>query len=307
MPTVCYGMNGSFIALPPTRFPTSLKWTVSQLLHEDRVIEAREMSYKVNQIDNVGIEAEALVREKGTIFHPRPWLMIEAIEQEVGGDFQKVQQVIAENSDALCDEYGWDRSKKLMVTFLPWEAEVPYMPARWGFFSSRNPYDKICLPYHLLANELLLISTFRHEVTHYITRNVCSGREARWVTEGLATINENRNYTPIIAKMKEATVWFDPTRVDALLTSDNRDQALQENIHFAYAQSNALVRTLIAQKGHPLFKDFLAAIGHETLWSDASWKILGTSYTSGALSHVYKISEHEFFRDIGHQLKSGKI
>lgn len=293
------------MAFPYRFYDTS--WAPRQLYLEDNVVGAFKMAEETGITDSNGFYAEAKVREEGTQFHPRPWLIIEAIESEVKDSLAHCIDIISDQCEQLSKEFGWDNSKSTLVALLPVEMESPWMPGRWGYFVAKVPYNKICLPYHLVNQEEGLIRTIRHEFTHNITNNVCNGNESRWVTEGIATYNEGRRYKDERKAFAHGDKWLEPSHLEGILAHDNRDPDRAHDIQLGYMQANLLVQYLIHLNGMDGFKDFLHAIGNESIWAVTENKLLGISLTGGALHHVYKLSEPKLFEIVRELLIKGEL
>jgi hypothetical protein len=179
---------------------------------------------------------------------------------------------------------------------LPQDVEAPWMPGRWGYFVDKDPYDKICLPHHLLANPGELVRTTRHEFMHDITLNLSSGKASRWLSEGLSTYAEDRRDPKAVLDFQTgAADWANPVDLVGLLTVDNRREEMQRSIHLAYAQSNLIVRYLVSQYGETELGSLLQTLGDESFFGSLQTELMSRSHVDTALRKQLHLSEMELF------------
>ena len=170
------------------------------------------------------------------------------------------------------------------------------MPGRWGYFVDKEPYDKICLPHHLLGSPKHLREAIRHEFMHDITLNLCSGHDPRWFAEAMATLVEGRVNRASWAYFQSVPRdWHGPTELVSAHASDHREAGSADAVTLAYDQSSFLALYLFQNGGVDKLKALLHAIGDESLFHNLERIALGRTRADVALRHIYGWSEDELF------------
>jgi hypothetical protein len=269
---------------------------VRELYLTDLVVEALQEAERLGGQDSNDLYAEAEVRSSGSQRNLRDWLSLEAIESEVPHNLSEVSAIVARECEALSDRFGWDHREHTLVSLLPKDVEAPWMPGRWGYFVDKEPYDKICLPYHLTIDLPNLRRTIQHEFMHVITWNLTDGHAPRWLSEAMSTYAEDRLDAAVWKGLKTGSAnWMTLSEVDALVSADNRDEKKRAAISFAYTQANLVARYLAATGGDPKIGVLLRAIGDESFLHNLEGALLARSRTDSALRRIYGISEHDLF------------
>ncbi|MES1228193.1 MAG: hypothetical protein ABUL72_05940 [Armatimonadota bacterium] len=286
---------------------------VRRLYYEDKVEEALFEASKLGGHDGSGrdnnyLYAEAETRREGTPLKLRPWLTLEVIESEISEHLQPIGEILGSECEALSRQFRWDNSEATWVTILPKGVEAPWMPGRWGYFIDKVPYDKICLPYHLVLDLPELRRTIRHEFMHDITLNLSQGRASLWVEEAFSTYAEDR-FVPghWVGFQKGALDWLNPNELNTMLSNDHRQPHLHASISTAYSQANFIARYLDAKFSSLTFGDFLTTLGHKTLLETVGEGLFSRSPVDTALHKVYHRSEGQVFAEALEWVKATRL
>lgn len=269
---------------------------VRDLYYHDRVEEAyREAEQRGFQdINNIFAEAEA--RRAGAQHKVRPWLTVEAIPDQIGDSLPGVIDIVVRECEDLSARFGWDHREATFVAFLPAEAEQPWMPGRWGYFVDKIPYDKICLPWHLVKDYRELSRTVRHEFMHGITLNLGNGHAPSWLSEGLSTLVEGGYVNSSARGWRSGKLeWMTAGELNRVTSLDDREAAHLSPRIAAYDQANAVVSFLANEGGDRRLENLLRTIGDDSWRHGLEERILGRSRTDLALREVYGVSESEAF------------
>lgn len=272
-------------------------WAATRALYlEDLVEDALVEADRLGGFDSNEIHAEAEVRAHGQVWNPRAWLMVEALPDAIPDDFDPLVETIALTCEELSSAFRWNQQESTLITFLPSQFEVDWMPARWGYFVDKKPYDKICLPHDLLRNKLELRRAVRHEFMHDISWNKTNGHDPRWLSEALATLAEDRlNADSWDAFRRDPKLWLSPTELVGMLGADQRRSDGTRGIRLAYDQASFIARYLADRGGTPKLADLLEAIGNESILRNVELLALNRTRTDGALRHIYRLSEDACF------------
>lgn len=281
---------------------------VRELYYKDLVIEALAEADKLGGFDSNDIFAEALVRRDGKTWVIRKWLTVEVLPGEAGANFDAVLDLIGVECEDLSQLFGWDNREGTVVAFLPSIVEAEWMPARWGYFVDKVPYDKICLPHHLLQMPRLLRKAIRHEFMHAITLNLCNGHDPRWLAEAMSTLVEGRiSGTSWNHFQMSPRDWLNPAHLIGMLTTDHREPEKASAVTLAYDQSSFLGLFLFNDGGAERIGRMLRAIGEESILTNVELQILGRTRADGALRRVYRLSEDELFAKTLGWIRSGRV
>ena len=268
---------------------------VRELYLQDKVVEALYEADQLGGLDSNDLYAEAEVRRDGTKWKLRAWLSWEAIESEVP-HVQEIGDLIAAECESLSKRFRWDHREDTLVALLPQDVEAPWMPGRWGYFVDKVPYDKICLPRHLVGDRDNLIRTIQHEFMHDVTVNLAGGRASRWLSEAMSTYAENRLDREAWKQFQlESLPWLDPVDLEGMVSTDNRKEELRHAISGAYAQANLIARFLASQFGEDKLGELLRSIGDESFLESLQTEILARSHVDTGLRKVFHLSEHDVF------------
>src|SRR5579862_636739 len=269
---------------------------VREFYYQDRVVEALDEAERLGGFDSNDSAAEATVRRHGKRWDVRPWLTVEALPDEAGASMSRVLEIVGSECDHLSRQFGWDNREATLVTFLPMSYESGWMPGRWGFFVDKVPYDKICLPYHLLHDAAELRRGIRHEFMHAITTNLANGHDPRWLAEAMSTLVEGRLSQRSWEFFKHSPgSWLNPEHLVGTLTTDHRDPEKAAAVTLAYDQASFLGLFLYLDGGAERTAALLKAVGDESLLLNLELEALGRTRADGALRRVYHVSERVLF------------
>ena len=286
---------------------------VRQLYYEDKVVEAQYEAEQLGGLSSLGQDnnhlfAEAEARELGRQLKLRPWLTLEAIESEVGHHLPQIADIVATECEALSHQFGWDNRESTLVSLLSQDVEAPWMPGRWGYFVDKVPYDKVCLPHHLVSDFAEMRRTIRHEFMHGITLNLSQRRASRWVEEGFSTYAEKRLDTRTWQGFKNGSAqWLDPNELNQMLATDNRKSELHRAISTSYSQSNMIVRYLADRFGEPMLGEFLKELGTSSLLETLNEGLFSRSPIDSALHKAYHMSERGVFSEAQVWVRSSPV
>jgi hypothetical protein len=269
---------------------------IREIYLQDLVEQAFDEAERFGGRESNDLFAEAWVRREGQTWQLRDWLTVEALPTEIPPDFDEALASIQTNCEELSVLYGWDNREATMITFLPRAVEASWMPGRWGYFVDKVPYDKICLPHHLMANHSQLREGIRHEFMHAITLNLSNGHDPRWLAEAMATLAEGRVNARSWNYFREnPSDWLNPARLTGRVGSDQRNEDTIESIVVAYDQCSFLALYLYSLGGEKKLRETVLAISNESVVHNLRLQLLGRNRTDNALRRVYGVSEQGLF------------
>jgi hypothetical protein len=272
---------------------------VHELYLEDWVEDALDQADQLGGLDSNDVFAEAWVRRDGKITQVHPWLTVEVLPEERGSHFDEMLSMIGSECEELSKLFGWDNREATLLTFLPRSVDAEWMPARYGYFVDKTPYDKICLPAKLLSDPEELRRGVRHEFMHAITMNLCNGHDPRWLAEAMSTLVEGRLSRSSWRYFRENPErWANPSHLIGSVTTDHRDPQRRDFVALGYDQCSFVGLYLYRNGGPEKLKELLAAVGDESLRHNLELQVLNRTRADGALRHVYGMSEHDLFERV---------
>lgn len=299
--------------IPPPRSLGSLEWKrVFELQHADRVDEAFALARKAG-LGSFGdfmdsfrmVEAEGGTRTRSTLRTLTDDLSLEVVQEELPFSLDELMSLITVATRSVLDMLNVQKHNPTLLTILSREYDGPWIPDPHGYFESRAPYEKICLPAYLLDDVAELDSAIRHEFAHVVVATTTDGRASSWVHEGVATFCANE--LELDARLEFASgksPWVRPDELNLLFAQDVRE-VHEKSLWAAYQQAGWIVHTLSASFGADKLFQFLTEHKEERMLSMAFAQLLQRSDTQRALRSVYGMREPQLFAFVLRELQKG--
>lgn len=241
------------------------------------------------------IEAEAITRRASDVHPVTEWLELELIPDELGMDLDAVS--LGTEVLASCTEVGrrlgYDFAAKTRVAFLAAEADAPWATAPYGYCVDKHPYEKICLPHHLLGRPKERWYAVAHEYAHVVSINLSQGHAPNWLGEAVSVLSE-RQFDPRAERLfaEGRWPWREPEKLEGMFDVTHGDPDI---VWRAYQQAGLIGRYLAETIGEKGLGDLLRAIGSERLVTQLIGRLLGRTRTDHALRRSCGFGERELF------------
>lgn len=288
--------------MPFIHTPDSVAWKAAfEHYNWDRLAEAWELveEFGVGEASvNLGfyrlIEGEWRTRDRSDIVRVNPWLQVELILDEVGSDQANLIDLLVRACDQVAERLDWQHGPETLISVLAAEVDRPWATNPYGYCVDKHPYEKICLPYHLLDQPGQLFEATAHEYAHVVSLNLSQGRVARWLSEAVSVLIERPENRYASRKFRSgAWQWRRPEELEGMFNVNSEDIA---GVQMAYAQSGLIGRFLASQPGgEAKLSELLAELAKNNLWSDFRRQFAGRSRADAALRSVYGLSEDQVF------------
>ena len=241
------------------------------------------------------IEAEATTREQSEVFAIAEWLELEVIPGELGLDLSpdSLGAEVLTSCAEVGRRLGYDLSAKTRVAFLAAEADAPWATAPYGYCVDKHPYEKICLPYHLLGRPRERRQAVAHEYAHVVSINLSQGHAPNWLGEAVSVLSEGQ-FDPRAERLfsEGRWPWREPAKLEGMFDVTHGDP---ETVWRAYQQAGLIGRYLAESMGEKGLGDLLRTLGSEGLFAQLVGRLLGRTRTDLALRRHCGIGERELF------------
>ncbi len=250
------------------------------------------------------IEAEWLTRRDGQRTPVTDWLDLEFVPDDLGPvPVQDLAEVVVASCDEVAQRLGLPHGAKTLVTMLREEARAPWAIAPYGYCVDMHPYEKVCMPVHLLGNGPELRRTTRHEYAHVLTINASGGHAPRWLSEAVSVLMEGgRDRSTEREFYYGSAEWLPIDRLEqAFNAPDDR-----RRVWLAYRQAGLVGEYLALQYGESRLGDLLRAHAEGSFWKRLGAGFLGATHTDVAFRDVVGRSPGQVVADALEWLRSGR-
>ncbi|HRI43307.1 MAG TPA: hypothetical protein PLL78_05275 [Fimbriimonadaceae bacterium] len=240
------------------------------------------------------IEGEYRTRVHSEISPILPWLQFERVLDETGGEDARLGAEIVAACDYAAERLAWTHDAATMVSILAGEVDRPWATNPYGYCVDKHPYDKICLPSHLISDPRQFFEATAHEYAHVISLNLSQGRAPRWLGEAISVLVERPLDRYALRQFRSGRwAWRAPEDLEGMfdVNSDDRD-----GVYRAYQQAGLIGRYLAESGDSAKLRQLLVEHAREGLWPSLRRSIAGRSRTDNALRAVYGLGEAELFQ-----------
>lgn len=240
------------------------------------------------------IEAEHLTRENSVLSDRGDWLLLEYQVDDDGDSIeigQQLEALVRKGCDQVCSSFGWSHGPAVLFTMLHPVTNAPYVPGRSGFFIDKYPFDKICLPAALMANEEEFLAAVRHEYAHAMVLNRTIGRSPTWLHEAVAMMAQENGAPPD----RSPWTWRSALDLAAAFRADRESDSGSRVVSDAYRQSHQLGWYLYSLKGSKGIGDFLDGFADNTFGRELLMRVTNQSPEDEALHQIFGFGVKELF------------
>lgn len=242
------------------------------------------------------IEAEYLTRSTSKTLEMRSDLWFEFVPRELGADRPEIWSICLGEIDEVLRALGVRRSPPMLVTILARRAVTPWTPMGMGLCVHKEPYEKLCLPHEVLADDDELAAAIRHEAAHAQVAELSQGRCAPWLDEAIAMALEGGADSELREGLAEwPDSWANPEELDALFDEDAPNEETQELLLLAYEQCALIGETLVSMCGTRGLGEIASRVARGGTFDEIWRRIRGRSSEEQALRAVVGIGIDELF------------
>ena len=242
------------------------------------------------------IEGEWATRKRSAMHEATEWLTVEAIQDELPEDVERLQRRIVESCDRVVAKLGFDHGPSTLVTVMASEANVPWMPGRHGYCTDKYPYEKICIPNSSAHDHEDLDHVIQHEYAHVVNLNLSNGLCPLWLDEAVAMVigggADRRAWSALAAGRAD---WLSPEMLGRSFLRDREDDHERDLVWLGYQQSAVLGFFLADLKGQDSLGEVMRGYSNNTILADFIMRIRGDAPTDEALNEVYGFGTDDLF------------
>lgn len=239
------------------------------------------------------IEGEYRTRVQSRVDPLADWLRYERVPDETGLADDKIAGQIRAACDYAADQLGWQHGAPTMVSILAAEVDRPWATNPYGYCVDKHPFDKVCLPSHLIGDPGQLFEATAHEYAHVISLSLSQGRAPRWLGEAMSVLVERPLDRYALRQFRSGRwAWRAPVDLEGMFDVNSEDR---EGVHRAYQQAGLIGRYLAELGDRERLRRLLVAHADEGLWQNLRRNLTGRSRTDAALREVYGLGEAELF------------
>lgn len=239
------------------------------------------------------IESEYEASRRGHIRELSPWLTLQYIPEEIGGDIDAICAALRQLAAEEQSRFGWTEALPVRVTILSRNEDAWWATSRFGYCTEKVPFFKICIPSHAVRDPRRFVQVFRHEFGHVISLSITKGRLASWLGEGFSVYAAGEySQHALNVFLRNPPAWLEPRTLDLRFGPglDLADPAKW----LAYQQGGIIVHYLVGLKGEAALMAMLRDHADESFWRNAAL-LFGGSRTDSALRKIYGKTEEELF------------
>jgi hypothetical protein len=252
------------------------------------------------------IEAELITRRKGVTKRVNGWLTIEYVTREIMGLEQELADRILRACEEVAARLKWSHDRQTWIAILAEETDADWTTYPFGYCATKEPYEKICLPNHLLDDTDEFHRAVAHEYAHVISNNLSEGFAPRWLEEAISVHAEGAIDEKIALEFRTGdSPWVGPDELERVLESRGNDDAEVDRILQAYQQAGWIGRYMSSLGGDAKLRDLLIALADDRVMSNLKLRILGRDRTDGAMRSVYAQSLPQIFDNSLRRLLNG--
>jgi len=270
-----------------------------ELYHLDLVREAAELIAEHGLGDGASqlrwyrlIEAEALLRERSEIYRDGEPLSLETVPAETFRGEKRLHSMASEAMSDLRAQFQCEPPMNIRIGILCRESEAPWATNPNGYWIHKDPYDKICLPFCLLEDEVEFRRAVLHEYAHVITGHLSDDQAPTWLHEAVSMWAETSGAPEDLA-FDEVARWLEPTALERLLESEAIEDT--DTVFQGYLQCQWIGRYLERLGGGEKLRLLLVELGDQEVKKNLIRLIHPAGRVDHSLRTVYGISMKELF------------
>lgn len=248
------------------------------------------------------IEAEWDVRVRGKILTADRSRSIEYLPDEVP-HIEGIIYKLGELESDFRNRFDWHEVVPLRVTLLSENVDAPWATARFGYCAQRDPYYKICIPYHAVRDEQRFGDVFVHEFAHVCSLSTSAARVPNWLGEGFSVhASGEHSETARSHLLRRPDLWLD--RHELELRFGPGTELDSPSKWFAYQQSGWIVRFLATLQSEKKLLELFRRFGDESFWLNVKFLVPSADRTADAVQHVYEKHVDEIFAEAKEGLRT---
>jgi hypothetical protein len=242
------------------------------------------------------IEAELITRRKSVVQKVNSWLMIEYVPAEMMGLESELASRILSGCDEIAGRLQWNHDQPTLIAILAEETDADWATYPFGYCLTKEPYEKICLPNHLLDDEDEFHGAVAHEYAHVITSSLSDGHAPRWLEEAISVLAEGSIDENLTLKFRTGDApWLTHSELEGVFESRGDEESAVEKTLLAYQQSGWIGQYLSSLGGDGKLRDMLAEHANDKVLTNLKLKLLGRDRVDGAMRAVYRQSLPQVF------------
>ena len=239
------------------------------------------------------IEAENMTRDSSEFSDRGDWLLLEHVPEFTNRSLEEIELVVRHSCDQVADDFGWQHGPAVLFSFLHPAADAPYIPGRAGFFVDKYPFDKVCLPTHLVQQPELLTGAIRHEYSHAMALNRSQGRCPNWLHEAIAMTAQYNG----AVKMASPQRWVDPKALGRAFRHERISEVGGRIVGDAYRQAHVIGAYLVSLKGRRGLGEVLDAFVDNSFAKNLFMEATGQVPEVEAIKQVYGLSLKDIWKE----------
>jgi hypothetical protein len=266
--------------------------------HDDRVVDAWS-EIELHGIGEAGlnirwyrlIEAECVLRRRSEFRKVSEWLTLETIPTETFGCESQLARQAIEAADLVAEGLGWPHGPPVVLSILSNVSENPWATNPHGYWVNKEPFDKICLPFYLLDDEVELKRAIAHEYAHVVCGGLSSENAPTWLHEAVSVTSEllviDESATPHPAN------WLSSSNLERLLDSEGVEDP--DGVFTGYQQCGWIGTYLYSIGGSEKLSQLLREHGNENIAANLMRVIKGKDRVDHAVQRVYGLTVKQIF------------
>jgi hypothetical protein len=240
------------------------------------------------------IEAEYVSRRQSKQVRLRPWLEFEFVPHQLQGLEQQLSVAIVEACDRVADRLGWQHTVPTLICILAQETDAPWATNPYGYCTEKIPYEKICLPDHLVDDPVEFRQAVAHEYAHVISLNLADGYAPRWLEEAVSVLAEDEGDPSAFEELStNPESWLTPHELEAMFEATSDED--HDKVWLAYQQSGWIGRWLDSHGEPDVLRKLLSAHTNERAWRNMLMTVRGLTRTDQALLDTVGINTQTLF------------
>jgi len=249
------------------------------------------------------IEAEYLSRSASTQIRITPWLEFEYVPRHIRGLEERLGSICIEACDWVAKRLDWQHSVPTLICVLAQEVDAPWATNPYGYCTEKVPYEKICLPDHLVDDPVEFHQAVAHEYAHVISLNLADGYAPRWLEEAVSVLADGEMDLEALEEFRaDRRAWLSPAELEAMFECTDDDQ--EDDVWLAYQQSGWIGRWLEENGAAGALPALLRSHADEGAWRNLLITITGSTRTDRALMDTFGINTNQLFEHTYSWLKS---
>lgn len=242
------------------------------------------------------IEAECITRRKAEVWQVNAWLSLEYIPREVVGWKEILPSRIVDGCNAVAERLGWRHEQLTRIAILAEETDADWATYPYGYCSSKEPYEKICLPSYLLEDAEDFHCAVKHEYAHVISNSLSDGHAPRWLEEAISMLAEGNVDAEITLDLRTGEApWLSADQLERVLESRGEEEGQVPTTLRAYQQAAWIGRYLHSVGGYSNLRQMLLAHADDSIGTNLKLRLLGRERVEGAIQKVYGRSLAQVF------------